>query len=130
MSGTEFALHHLGHSAEVEFLCAHGSPRRRDKCPRLRARTPLSHPLRKRRRRSGLLVARIGGQVSRIVELGGIDKQAHYSDVVLADGPLHKRKMSVVQRSHRRHQADRLTVALGVRNEFFQFGSASYDQHK
>ena len=53
------------------------------------------------------LVVRIGGEVGRDVELRGVDEERGNHELVLRSRRPEERAMAVVQRAHRRYEADR-----------------------
>jgi hypothetical protein len=57
------------------------------------------------------LVARVCGEVIGIVELRRVDEQPDDDDVDLRPRTAHERKVAVVERPHRRDEADRVSVA-------------------
>ena len=50
--------------------------------------------------------------VGRVVELGRVDEDADQRAIVLGPAPPHQRQMALVQRAHRRHEAERQPGAL------------------
>ena len=91
MAGTEFPFHHLGHIAKVEDMLFRG--------PTQSVGINLLH----RRGEDGIhtsglkkpeiisLLARIRGEIIRVVELRRVDKHACHNCVAVSDGSLHKR---------------------------------------
>ena len=52
-------------------------------------------------------VARVGGEVARVAELRRVDEEARDDDVALGARGREERAVAVVERAHRRHEADR-----------------------
>lgn len=65
----------------------------------------------------GIQVARIGGQVVRVVELGGIDKDADDRYVIVGTAAFNEAQMSFVKGSHGWDKSNALVV-LAKRVEF------------
>ena len=58
-------------------------------------------------RQVALLVARVGGQIGALAELGGVDEEAHHDRVAFGARGREQREVAGVQRAHRGHEADR-----------------------
>ena len=59
-----------------------------------------------RERGVAVLVARVGGQVAGRVELRGVDEERHDDHVARGARVADEAQMALVQRAHRRHEAD------------------------
>ena len=53
----------------------------------------------------GVFGARVGAEVVGVVELRGVDEDAHHNDIVLGTGAVDQRLVPVVQCAHCRHKA-------------------------
>ena len=98
----------------------------------------LGHRRREQQRAAGLggqprvlgLVARIAGQVGRLVELRGVDEQADDDQVALGGGPADQRQVALVQRAHGRHEPDRARAGRArLRELLTQLGDGAHDPH-
>ena len=61
----------------------------------------------------GLLVAGVGGEVARVVELRRVDEQRDDHLVAAGAGRAHQRLVAAVEGAHRRHEADRAARRAG-----------------
>lgn len=86
MSGTHFALHDLGHRAEIEHACILARIHLLD-----RGHKRHIDPGCLKKRAIGLLGTGIGTQVIGIIELRGIDKYTDNHQVVVITSTLHQR---------------------------------------
>jgi hypothetical protein len=71
------------------------------------------------------LVARIAGQIVRLVELFGIHEDRRDHPVALAARPAHQLQVPLVQRAHGRHDADALAGAAPAGDRPAQLGDAA-----
>ena len=88
-----------------------------------------SAPARSASARSSRLAAGIALQVGALVELGRVDEQRDDDDVALLAGAFDQRQMTLVQRAHRRHEADRAPGAALGRERRAQLGDGAHDPH-
>jgi hypothetical protein len=81
-------------------------------------------------RRVARLVARIGGEVGGLVELGRVDEEGDDHDLGLRARGADEADVAVVQRAHRRHEADRARGAARVAQRGAQVGDGADGQHR
>ena len=108
VSRTHLAFHHLIQSAEIERkLLRHLFGR-----VHLfgRGGEHILHAQRCQQLAVALYVAGVFGKVLFVVELGGVDKHAHHTHIILFHGAAHQRRVSFMQGTHRGNQTDRLVV--------------------
>ena len=82
-----------------------------------------------RQRGVALLVARVGGQVAGLVELRGVDEERDDDDVARRARVADEAQMALVQRAHRRHEADDALLAPRRAQLGAQLGDGPHGPH-
>ena len=87
------------------------------------------HAGRLQHREIGRLAARIGGEILIGSELLRIDEDRRDDAAAIGSGSLHERQVPLVQRAHRRHQADPIVTLAPKREPPSQIGNGSRHFH-